>query len=241
MRTLCFAGLPAVVSLLVIGAPLARSQQIPGPQVPYGWYPGATPNPAMPSPSYWTGGDAAPAPQKESCPSYLKTCQLMGGAYFKSGLGPNVPSVNYAPIDLRIGCSSLKPCLDGTCFRGFFEGILDLMGAPIFTGPGEVITGPSLLLRYNYVQPGHCFVPYIQGGAGFVYNDIYRDPNQTAVGDSVEFLLQGAIGGRYVVSRHWTLDAEFGYHHISNGGIRHRNTGLNDIGGSLGFTYYLPK
>jgi opacity protein-like surface antigen len=115
-----------------------------------------------------------------------------------------------------------------------------LLAAPVASDYGHIVTGPSLLLRYNYVQPGCRLNPYTQVGAGVVYTDAYRDQSQAAIGESVEFLLQGGVGCRYVLSPHWSADIEGEYQHISNGRLASRNLGVNNVGLSIGLTYYFP-
>jgi hypothetical protein len=164
----------------------------------------------------------------------------MAGAVFSpTGIGPkNVPTFDLVPVDVRLGLA-----LD--CFRvdkglccGYPEAILALTTAPVIHGPGDIVVGPSLLLRYNFGAPGRKLVPYIQGGGGIVYNDAYRDQSQRAIGDAVEFLLQAGAGVHYRLCPNWSLDAEFDYFHISNADLATRNAGANAIGGMVGVTYY---
>jgi lipid A 3-O-deacylase len=166
--------------------------------------------------------------------------QTMGGAYFSPvGLGPRVqPRLNFAPIDVRLGCSLYSPYPDDCCLRGNVEAILELTAAPIFFGFGDIIIGPTALLRYNFVQPDWRLVPYLQAGGGFVYNDAYRDKSQRALGQAGEFYLQATGGFHFLLTPHWSLDAEGGYLHISNAGTNERNGGINALGGSVGVTYF---
>jgi hypothetical protein len=187
------------------------------------------------------GSYPAAAVAQEATEQNLTTVQVLGGAYFDSHVGPKVSSFNYAPIDFRIGRWFACPWFDETLFRGNGEVLIDLMAAPVFSDYGSIVTGPSLLLRYNFTQPEQALVPYVQVGAGFVYNDAFRDREQRAIGEGVEFLLQAGIGCRYVLNPHWTLDVEGGFQHISNAGLAGRNLGANDFGFGLGLTYYFSK
>jgi hypothetical protein len=118
------------------------------------------------------------------------------------------------------------------------EAVLELTTAPIFFGPGAIVIGPTALLRYNFVQPDCCLVPYLQGGGGFVYNDAYRAKPQRALGQAGEFYLQATGGLHFLLSPHWSFDIEGGYLHISNADTNARNGGINALGGSLGLTYF---
>jgi lipid A 3-O-deacylase len=111
----------------------------------------------------------------------------------------------------------------------------------VVRGPGNVVGGTSLLLRYNFVQPNYRVVPYIQGGAGILFNDIYKDHTQNAVGQVQEFALEAAVGFHYLVHPNWSVDLEGDFFHISNAGMSRRNAGLNSLGGMVGVTYYFHK
>ncbi|HEY4284028.1 MAG TPA: acyloxyacyl hydrolase [Chthoniobacterales bacterium] len=176
------------------------------------------------------------------------TLQVMGGFYFPSGIGPGAPlgstvdpNLHWAPIDLRVGYLLTSPSERKSLFRGVSEILLDVTVAPVTKGYADIITGPSLLLRYNFVQPNARLVPYVQGGAGLVYSDGYKAQGQDALGEAVEFLLQCQGGLRCILSDKCSLDFEFGYQHISNANFGTHNAGLNNVGGSIGFTYYLPE
>jgi hypothetical protein len=176
------------------------------------------------------------------------TLQVMGGLYLPSGLGPGAPlgstvdpNLDYAPINLRVGYLLTSPSERKSLFRGTGEILVDLMVAPVTKGYADIITGPSILLRYNFVQPNAWLVPYIQGGAGLVYSDGYKTQGQNALGQAVEFLLQSQGGLRWILNDKCSLDFEFGYQHISNANLGDRNSGINNLGGSIGFTYYLPE
>jgi hypothetical protein len=205
-----------------------------------------------PAPSVWSAVEPIPGevdpcfPADCSADAFAKhhgSLQVMGGAYFcPVGLGPRVtPRFNFAPIDVRLGCMLYSPCPDDCCLRGNIEAILDLTTAPIFRGPGSIVIGPTVLLRYNFVQPDCRLIPYLQGGGGFIYNDAYRDETQRALGQAGEFYLQATAGLHFLVAPHWSLDAEGGYVHISNAGTNERNGGINALGGSIGLTYFFGK
>ena len=176
------------------------------------------------------------------------TLQIMGGYYQHTGLGPGAPfgstvdpEFDYAPIDVRVGYLVTAPSDRNSLFRGAGEILLDVMVAPVTKGYADIVVGPSILLRYNFVQPNAKLVPYIQGGAGIVYSDAYQTQGQDALGEAVEFILQSGIGVRYMINHRWSLDLEGGFQHISNAGFADRNGGINNVGGTVGFTYYLPR
>lgn len=163
--------------------------------------------------------------------------QLMGGAMYSlqrtSDLRPNF---DYAPVTLRIGYMINNVYGQGF-FRGNDEVMLEGLGAPIFVGPGNGLGGLSLLYRRNFLSPNQIVVPYFTAGIGGIYTDAYHDRPQRALGAPGEFDLQGALGLRFRVATHLTVDAEFSYRHLSNAGLADRNYGTNAIGGMVGLSY----
>ena len=172
---------------------------------------------------------------------HQRSLQVLGGAYFSPvGLGPKTqPRFNFSPIDVRLGCMLYAPCPEDCCVRGNIEALLEFTTAPVFFGFGDIIVGPTVLLRYNFVQPDWRLVPYLQAGGGFVYNDAYRDKTQRALGQAGEFYLQATGGLHLLLSPRCSVDLEGGYIHISNAGTNERNGGINALGGSLGLTFFL--
>jgi hypothetical protein len=166
--------------------------------------------------------------------------EVLGGAYFSPvGIGPKTqPRFDFAPIDVRLGCMLYSPCPQDCWLRGNVEALLQLTTAPIFFGFGDIIVGPTVLLRYNFVQPNCRLAPYLQVGGGFIYNDAYRDHSQRALGQAGEFYLQATGGLHLLLNPHWGINLEGGYLHISNAGTNDRNGGINALGGSLGLTYF---
>ncbi len=178
-------------------------------------------------------------------PRYVEdriTMQLMTGPFFNDiGLGPEVPTYNYVLTNLRVGWILNTPGDKDNPFRGCWEAIGELSGAGVMRTFGSVMFGPTALIRYNFVQPDWCVVPYIQGGAGVVYNDGYEDANQRALGQAFEFTPQVSVGAHFLVAEDWSVDVEAMYHHISNACMADRNAGINALGGMIGVTYYFDK
>ncbi|MFQ3670932.1 MAG: acyloxyacyl hydrolase [Verrucomicrobiia bacterium] len=167
---------------------------------------------------------------------------LMTGPLFSHvGLGPSHPHFNYQMTNLRLGWMLNTPSDDAGWLRGNFEAIGELSASGVFSGFGSVVIGPTFLVRYNFVQPGWKFVPYVQVGAGFVYTDAYETRSQRAIGQAWEFTPQGSIGFRYLLNDHWSINAEAIYHHISNADMSTRNLGINAVGGLVGASYFFDK
>jgi len=156
-------------------------------------------------------------------------------------LGEWHPTFNYAQTNLRLNWMLTDPETEESFFRGNLEAILEFSTSFVCEGFGNVIIGPSLLIRYNFVQPGSKFIPYVQAGAGVVYTDAHEDQSQNAIGQAIEFTPQGSIGLHYLIGDNWSINVEAMYHHISNAGLADRNTGVNALGGFIGFTYFFER
>ena len=165
--------------------------------------------------------------------------QLVSGALFSlTGLPEGSPALNYAQTNLRLGWMLASPAPGRSVLRGNWEGLVEVSNSIIFKGPGNYIGGVTGLLRYNFVQPDWDLVPYIQGGVGIVYNDVYKDDTQQAIGQAIEFTPQCSIGVHYLIDKNWAVAAEGIFHHISNAGMSKRNRSLNALGGFIGVTYF---
>jgi len=138
---------------------------------------------------------------------------------------------------IRLGAMLYTPDAGGV-LRGNCELMVDLYGAALVEGPRTGYGGASLLLRYNFVPPLARCLPYFQIQAGGAYNDIYRDKVQRIFGRDIEFNLGGGLGLRWLCSDRCAFFLEGDYRHISNCNTADRNTGLNSLGGFLGFSYF---
>jgi lipid A 3-O-deacylase len=165
--------------------------------------------------------------------------QLVTGSLFSTKF-PNghEHTLDYWQTNLRLECALNQPGPEESFFRGNFEALLEITGSIIYRGPGTYLVGGTALLRYNFVQPEARFLPYVQAGAGIVFNDIYKDQSQDAVGQAIEFTPQASLGFRYLIRPRWSLDAEAMFHHISNANFSDRNDGINALGGFIGLTYF---
>ncbi len=250
MRT--FSVRPAMTALFLLGALIGRPANADEPPVGVSPPPAPSPVPfdppeeivAFPPAGLDLGVSAAHPDHAPDCPLFTRgrlTFEALAGAFFAPvGIGPTIPTFDYAPVSLRLGVIANTPDRGG-CLRGSNEILIDLTVGTVFNGFGNVFGGPSLLLRRNFVQPDCRFVPYVQGGAGFVFTDAARDHTQRAIGGAFEFLLQAGVGCRYLVNDHLALNAEFDYQHISNANTSNRNYGVNALGGLVGVTYFFRK
>lgn len=160
------------------------------------------------------------------------------GGFYSLSPGTQIrPKIHLAVASVRHGWMLSTPEGDG-CFRGNTEFLVELFGGGAVQGPGGMLAGFSLLVRYNFVQPDARLVPYAQIGAGGLYNSIHENHPQRIIGSAFEFNLEAAIGVRYLFNDRFGIFAEAGFRHISNAGIASRNSGLNAIGGVIGASWF---
>jgi hypothetical protein len=181
--------------------------------------------------------------ERDPFSAWSGTFQVMAGWYQQVRLGPHGPPFDYIPLALRLGSICNTPSLDHCCLRGCVELLLEVNYCPVVKKFGSYVTGPDLIARYNFVQPDWVVVPYIQGGAGLAFTDGWRTPwgIQRLIGQELEFLLRGEAGARVMFTECVSLDAEFGFQHISNANLGRHNGGVNNVGFTVGFTYFFGK
>lgn len=160
-----------------------------------------------------------------------------GAIYSLQYTGLRRPNIDYELTVVRLGYMLDSPHAGGSFLRGNDELMLEGTGGPIFQGPGSGLGSLSIIYRRNFLAPGAWLVPYLNLGGGGLYSNAYRDQVQQAIGSRFEFDLQASVGLRYRLARHWTVDGEFAYRHISNAHFAERNLGTNGIGGLLGASY----
>jgi hypothetical protein len=188
---------------------------------------------------------ATPQPAAAACPADpfaagATSAEVRGGAYFSTNAGPSSPRFDYVPVSVRRGWMLTGPD-DYWWGRGNFECLCDLTGARATSGFGSWFAGPSLFLRFNWLEADAPVVPYAQVGAGGVLTDAYRVRTQPAIGQAFEYYLHYEVGVKCFVAPNLSVDVEGGLQHISNGGMSSRNAGVNAIGVTVGLTYYFPR
>lgn len=100
-----------------------------------------------------------------------------------------------------------------------------------------LLPGPAFLGGINIMFRTHLWtrgrlLPFVGWGGGVLYTDF------DGLDSKFDFTLLAATGADYFLSRHMSLQVEYRLHHISNGGIRLPNVGINSNFGSIGFSWY---
>jgi lipid A 3-O-deacylase len=120
--------------------------------------------------------------------------------------------------------------------RGYHQFYITAIAEPIFQGIENHYFGFNVGFRYNFVQPGSRFIPYISGGVGAGAIDSHPEiPG--GQGQDFTFNILSAAGVSYIVNDQWKVDVGALYQHLSNGGQTDPNPSLNLFGPQLGITY----
>jgi len=164
--------------------------------------------------------------------------EILQGYFTDIDLGPDTPDFEYTQTILRLGWMLNDPGPSRFLPEGNWELMFELCRSSVTAGPGNYMEGFSALVRYNFVSHGRRLIPYIQGGVGILFNDVYKDRSQDAIGQDLEFTPQIGLGIQYMLTNNWSIIAEGKCHHISNAGLSNRNDGMNALGASIGFAYF---
>ena len=165
--------------------------------------------------------------------------ELQGGTGAYGSFSPDGSdrdTINYTLGTYRLGYM-LNDVAGNGWWRGNSQILLEGFYGSVFEGPGDWLAGGNVILRYNFVQPEARFIPYLQLGAGGMGNDIYKDQEQQAIGQSFEFSLLAGVGIRYHFNQKWGVVLEGGYRHFSNANQAERDRGLDSAGATLGLIY----
>ena len=145
------------------------------------------------------------------------------------------------PTDYQIGAAFLTGRIrwgvvrSDSWLRGYHQFYVSAIAEPIFKGIENHYFGFNLGMRYNFVQPGCRFVPYISGGVGAGWIDSHPEiPG--GQGQDFTFNILSAAGISYIVNDHWKIDVGALYQHLSNGGQTDPNPSLNLFGPQVGLT-----
>jgi len=120
--------------------------------------------------------------------------------------------------------------------RGYNQIYVLGMGQPFLRGPENYYYGISVGLRYNFVQPGSRWQPYISGGVGLGWLDSHADIFG-AQGQDFTFNILSAVGVSYKVNDRLKVSVGVLYEHFSNAGQTSPNPSLNLFGPQVGVTF----
>jgi len=122
--------------------------------------------------------------------------------------------------------------------RGNTEWVFSAFFTPVYEAVENRFVGGLFGPRYNFVQPGSKWVPYIDSRVGFGFTD--SQPVFGAQGQDFFFTFTVGAGVRYTVSEEWEIAGGVLYQHLSNAGLsepERENFGYDLIGPHLSLQY----
>lgn len=125
---------------------------------------------------------------------------------------------------------------------GWWRGNVEVLAEPLFarfTQPfAAEAAGGSLVVKYNFLSFGR-WMPFWDAGAGMIWTNLApRIPEEST---QFEFVLETGPGVHYFMTDTVTLTMGVRLHHISNGGLGDRNTGINAVLPYVGISVFLPR
>lgn len=139
----------------------------------------------------------------------------------------NASSANRSAVFVmpRVGVVLTDPL--GT---GWWQGNIEFVVQPVFarfTKPfAAKAAGGSFLIQYNFLSFGR-WMPFWDAGAGMIWTNLA--PRISEQSTQFDFTLETGPGVHYFVTDRLTWTMGVRLHHISNGGLGDRNTGINGV------------
>ncbi len=127
----------------------------------------------------------------------------------------------------------------GGILRGYSEFLFQGYGTALTTSPtgASRIFGFNVGPRYNFVQPGWKWVPYVQGLVGLGFADsnavVDKNGNPHGLGEDTNFSFGVGVGVRYDLNESWFVRGGAAYTHYSNAGLSepsHPNRPIDALG-----------
>lgn len=119
--------------------------------------------------------------------------------------------------------------------RGNTEWVTSAYYTPTIEGVESRFTGGLFGPRYNFVQEGWDWVPYIDSRVGFGFTDSRAVDG--AQGQDFMFTFAVGVGTRFFVSENVSITLGALYQHFSNAGLSEpdrKNNGLDAVGPNVG-------
>ena len=150
------------------------------------------------------------------------------------------------PGSLTLGWSMDDVSLDDFCggiFRGNTEFLFRAYGDYVYNGIESRFIGMQYGPRYNFVQPGWKWVPFVEGNVGFGFCDSqgqWRGDRQVGQGQDFCFNFGIKAGTRYDIDENWYIRLAGVFTHFSNAGLSEpgrKNRSMDAAGPELSLGY----
>lgn len=170
----------------------------------------------------------------------------LGTGFLVADVRTDLPGYTIVPGSLtaamKMDDDSLDNFLDGIV-RGHTDFVFRGFGYGVIEGIESRFLGVNFGPRYNFVQPGWKWVPYVEGFVGLAFNDsqgrtIAR--GQVGQGQDFSFNFGIALGTRYDINDSWFMRFSGVYTHMSNGGLsdpERKNRAMDAAGPEVSLGY----
>lgn len=110
--------------------------------------------------------------------------------------------------------------------------LIEPNGGYFHSGSKGFVGGLNLGVKGHFLTRGR-ILPFLSLGAGALYSD-FED-----LSSKFNFALMAGAGFDLFLTKRLAIQFEYRLHHISNGGIRAPNIGINSNFGSVGLSWYI--
>ncbi|MCZ6551550.1 MAG: acyloxyacyl hydrolase [candidate division NC10 bacterium] len=142
--------------------------------------------------------------------------------------------VRYIYAAPRWGIGISDPMGGDAWYRGNLELLAEGTFIVNFEPKGGFGAGLTALFRYNFLPEGK-FIPFVEAGGGILFLDM-DFMNRS---DDLNFNPQAGLGFHYFISERTAFTGEWRWQHISNGGIKEPNRGINSSLFTIGVSIFL--
>lgn len=170
--------------------------------------------------------------------SYEKTiAETSYGLGFMGGYGIEVG--NPPELDIAQVMPSVSLPMTGAVGDGFYRGVLEYRIEGVlgyvdnFNHRGQLGLNP-IGFRYNLTASGNRLVPFVECMLGVVYLNVPKKIQGTRFNFTESF----GAGMRVFVSDGFAVEVSGRFRHLSNGGIKEPNPGINTVFVLVGVSYY---
>ncbi len=187
----------------------------------------------------WGESTALPDDAREILKAGTREASIAAGFWQAVKFANHAPSLDRSAVFIL---PKLGMIVTDELRAGLASGNLELAIEPLFARFTQPVAaeaaGGSLLIQYNLLSFGR-WVPFWDVGAGMLWTNLApRIPEQST---QFNFLLETGPGAHYFLTTSLAVTAGVRYHHISNGDLGQRNTGLNAVLAYFGVSWFLPR
>ena len=153
-----------------------------------------------------------------------QTVGLAVGPFFPIRLMPNQSSKLFGTAIMPSWSMTVTDPIGSSWYRGQVSLGAELLAFETSEPLNGYGVGVTPKLQYTFVGLDR-LRPYIEGGGGPLWTDLGGQvPEQPG---EFNFVVWGGAGGSWFLTPHWALNVGYRFVHISNGGTRTPNSGLN--------------